>query len=105
MIAGQSGETPNGSGIAKKAAMSAAAPRTAPLPPSFAQIPQSTVLALPHYGGNGCQTLSIVPTDYVGGKVIDPPPADFNPRPTSTPGIPTSGTWTPYMHRGMPAIC
>jgi phospholipase C len=66
-----------------------------PLPPSFAQIPQSTVLSLPHYGGKGCQTLSIVPTDYVGGKVIDPPPADFNPRPGSTPGIPTSGTWTP----------
>jgi phospholipase C len=66
-----------------------------PLPPSFAEIPQSTVLSLPHYGGNGCQTLAIVPTDYVGGKVIDPPPADFNPRPGSTPGIPTSGTWTP----------
>jgi phospholipase C len=66
-----------------------------PLPPSFAEIPQSTVLSLPHYGGNGCRTLGIVPTDYVGGKVIDPPPADFNPRPGSTPGIPTSGTWTP----------
>jgi phospholipase C len=66
-----------------------------PLPPTIAEIPQSTVLSLPHYGGKGCQTLSIVPTDYVGGKVIDPAPADFNPRPGSTPGIPTSGTWTP----------
>jgi len=66
-----------------------------PLPPSFAEIPQSTVLSLPHYGGKGCQTLFIVPTDYVGGKLIDPPPADFNPRPGTTPGIPTSGTWTP----------
>jgi phospholipase C len=67
----------------------------APLSPNFAEIPKSTVLSLPHYGGNGCRTLSIVPTDYVGGKVVDPPPADFNPRPGSTPGIPTSGTWTP----------
>ena len=53
------------------------------------------VTSLPHYGGNGCSTLNIVPTDYIGGKLIDPPPADFNPRPGTTPGTPTSGTWTP----------
>ncbi len=66
-----------------------------PLPPSYATIPASTVTTLPHYGGNGCKALGITPTDYVNGKPIDPPPADFNPRPTATPGIPTSGTWTP----------
>lgn len=66
-----------------------------PVPASFAEIPQSAVLALPHYGGNGCQSLFIVPTDYVRGKLIDPPPSDFNPRPSTNPGIPTSGTWTP----------
>jgi hypothetical protein len=27
-----------------------------------------------------------VPTDHVGGKLIDQPPADFNPRPSTTPG-------------------
>jgi len=66
-----------------------------PLPPEFAVIPKSMVLSLPHYGGNGCRALFITPTDYVDGKLIDPPPADFNPRPSTNPGIPTSGTWTP----------
>ena len=66
-----------------------------PLPAEYAEIPDQTVISLPPYGGNGCSTLNIVPTDYVGGKLIDPPPADFNPRPGTTPGTPTSGTWTP----------
>jgi phospholipase C len=64
------------------------------LPAEYATIPASA-MTLPHYGGKGCYTLNIVPTDYVGGKVIDPAPSDFNPRPGTTPGIPTSGTWTP----------
>jgi phospholipase C len=66
-----------------------------PLPPAYAEIPREKVISLPHYDGKGCSTLHIVPTDYVDGKLIDPPPADFNPRPGTTPGIPTSGTWTP----------
>ncbi len=66
-----------------------------PLPAGYAEIPADVVAALPHYGGNGCAALNIVPTDYAGGKPIDPPPADFNPRPATTPGVPTSGTWTP----------
>jgi len=68
------------------------------LPPSYAAIPQSVVLSLPHYGGAGCTTLRITPTDYpngyTAGAEIDPPPPDFNPRPTVSPGTPTSGTWT-----------
>ncbi|HEY4042788.1 MAG TPA: alkaline phosphatase family protein [Rhodopila sp.] len=68
---------------------------TAPLPAAYAEIDDSVVKSLPHYGGQGCYTLNIVPTDYVGGKLIDPPPADFNPRPGTTPGTPTSGSWTP----------
>ena len=64
-----------------------------PLPPSYAMIPQTDVVTLPHYGGEGCHTLHIIPTDYVHGHVIDPAPADFNPRPGSEPGVPTSGTW------------
>jgi phospholipase C len=69
--------------------------QTDPLPAEYAEIPASTVQSLPHYGGQGCYTLNIVPTDYVGGKLIDPPPADFNPRPGTTPGTPTAGNWTP----------
>ncbi len=68
---------------------------TAPLPASYAEILPGTKPSLPHYAAGGCYTLNIVPTDYVGGKLIDPAPADFNPRPSTTPGIPTSGTWTP----------
>jgi phospholipase C len=69
--------------------------RDPPVPPDYAEIPRQAVISLPHYGGNGCSTLHIVPTDYVGGRLLDPPPTDFNPRPGTTPGIPTSGTWTP----------
>ncbi len=67
----------------------------APLPPAFAEIPRNAVLSLPHYGGQGCEFLQIVPTDYVNGGIVDPAPIDFNPRPGTSPGIPTSGTWTP----------
>ncbi|HEY1413008.1 MAG TPA: alkaline phosphatase family protein, partial [Rhodopila sp.] len=67
----------------------------APLPPEYAEIPESAWQSLPHYGGQGCYTLNIVPTDYAGGKLLDPPPEDFNPRPGTTPGTPTSGSWTP----------
>jgi phospholipase C len=67
-----------------------------PLPGSYAIIPTSQTLTLPQFGGNGCRILGITPTDYsADGTVIDPAPADFNPRPSVTPGIPTSGTWTP----------
>ncbi len=66
-----------------------------PLPPAYAMIPPAQVHTLPHYNGKGCSTLNITPTDYKNGTPIDPPPADFNPRPAATPGIPSSGTWTP----------
>ena len=67
----------------------------ATLPASYAMIPAATVKSLPHYGGNGCTALNIIPTDYQGGKLMDPAPSDFNPRPGTTPGNPTSGSWTP----------
>ena len=72
--------------------LSGAAP---PLPAGYAIIPAASVASLPHYGGTGCAALQIVPTDYRNGVLTDPPPADFNPRPQSTPGVPTSGHWTP----------
>lgn len=66
-----------------------------PLPPAYATIPPAQVHTLPHYAGKGCSTLHITPTDYRNGTPVDPPPADFNPRPVVTPGTPSSGTWTP----------
>jgi phospholipase C len=65
----------------------------APVPASFVLIPQAQVTSLPHFGGQGCRVLQITPTDTVDGAVIDPAPADFNPRPGTNPGLPTSGTW------------
>ncbi|MGA2484272.1 MAG: alkaline phosphatase family protein [Candidatus Acidiferrales bacterium] len=64
-----------------------------PLPADYAKIPRTEVVTLPHYGAEGCRVLHITPTDVVHGKLIDPAPADFNPRPSSNPGLPTSGTW------------
>jgi phospholipase C len=70
--------------------------KASPLEASYAMIPTSQTLTLPQFGGNGCRILGIAPTDTgLDGTVTDPPPADFNPRPTTNPGIPTSGTWTP----------
>ncbi|MBV9653540.1 MAG: phosphoesterase [Acetobacteraceae bacterium] len=66
-----------------------------PLPASFAEIAPNSPPSLPHYPGGGCYTLNIIPTDYVNGKLLDPAPADFNPRPSLTPGIPSAGDWTP----------
>ena len=72
--------------------LTGAAPK---LPAGYATIPVATVRSLPHFGGAGCRALGITPTDYVDGVPVDPPPADFNPRPAVTPGTPSSGTWTP----------
>ena len=63
---------------------------------NYATIPPSQATTLPQFGGNGCRVLGISPTDLgPNGTIIDPPPSDFNPRPGTNPGIPTSGTWKP----------
>ncbi len=67
--------------------------RAAPLPADYAAIPVATVRTLPHEGGAGCRALGIVPTDYVNGAPVDPPPQDFNPRPGLNPGTPFEGNW------------
>jgi phospholipase C len=80
----------------------------APLPASYAAIPAATVTALPHYSAVGAclnTAINITPTDYTNGyssgafdptsssaPVIDPPPADFNPRPTVSNGSPYYNT-------------
>ena len=82
-----------------------------PLSPALATIPTQIVqtlphLAIPNYSANGytngaCAAIHILPTDfaseaaYQAGQPSDPYPVDVNPRPTQSPGTPTSGTWTP----------
>jgi phospholipase C len=66
--------------------------RAEPLPPDYAEIPETEITSFPHMGGHGCSALQIRPTDT--GRP-NPIPADFNPRPDTTPGIPPSGNWTP----------
>jgi phospholipase C len=55
-------------------------------------IPAAEIASFPHAGGAGCKQLEIKPTD---SGLPNPVPADFNPRPDTTPGIPTAGGWTP----------
>ncbi len=64
----------------------------AALPANYAQIAPNLVNTFPQGGNNGCKLLSITPTDT---NLPNPVPVDFNPRPGSTPGTPTSGNWTP----------
>lgn len=70
-----------------------------------AQIAQFPHLATPNYSPNGytngaCAAIGILPTDfasqaaYKAGTPSDPYPIDVNPRPTQSPGTPTSGNWT-----------
>lgn len=67
---------------------------TSPIvPASFAEIPESIVTTLPHADAQGCRVLQITPTDTVNGVLIDPAPVDFNPRPNTNKGLPTSGSW------------
>ncbi|MDE3180694.1 MAG: phosphoesterase [Acidobacteriota bacterium] len=56
-----------------------------PLPPSYAEIPDSLVTRLPEETGYGCRALRIVTTDRRFQIENDIPP-DFNPRPLTTPG-------------------
>jgi phospholipase C len=81
--------------------------RKQPISSSAATIPASVVSKLPHYAtGTGptngaCAAIGVLPNDfpswaaYDAGQPIDPPPADFNPRPSASPGTPSSGNWTP----------
>jgi phospholipase C len=64
----------------------------APLSAKYAVIPPAEIARFPHANGAGCRQLEITPTD---SGLPNPVPADFNPRPDSTPGVPTAGGWTP----------
>jgi phospholipase C len=66
--------------------------RSPALPASYAAISDTEIASFPHMAGHGCSAMHIRPTDT---GLPNPVPLDFNPRPDTTPGIPTSGTWTP----------
>lgn len=66
--------------------------KRAPLSAEYAKIPPVEVAHFPHADGVGCKQLEITPTD--SGRA-NPVPADFNPRPDTTPGIPAAGGWRP----------
>jgi phospholipase C len=57
------------------------------LPASYVEIPDSTVMSLPHYNGQGCSALGIEPEDYVQG-IVNVIPADFNTLPGTNPTPP-----------------
>jgi phospholipase C len=82
-----------------------------PLSGSLAYFTPGQIASLPHlastnfsqngYTNGACQAINILPTDfaswsaYKAGTPSDPYPVDVNPRPTQSPGMPTSGTWNP----------
>ena len=55
-----------------------------PLPPQYAMIPDSVLNTFPHYGGNGCQAIGIVPEDQRQG-IVNQIPAGFNTLPSTLP--------------------
>jgi len=60
--------------------------KSAPLPASYVEVPQSWVTNLSSsiYTGAGCSTLGITTTDRALG-IVNPIPSDFNPRPYTDP--------------------
>jgi phospholipase C len=66
--------------------------KRAPLSAEYATIPAAEITHFPHANGAGCKQLEITPTDWA---LPNPVPADFNPRPDTTPGVPAAGGWTP----------
>ena len=82
-----------------------------PIPSAVATFSPSQINTLPHlatagfsvngYTNGACQVIGVLPTDflsaaaYKAGTPTDPYPVDVNPRPTQSPGTPTSAAWTP----------
>ncbi len=60
--------------------------KSAPLPASYAEIPDSLILHLPQESGYGCQALGIVTTDRQL-HIVNSIPSDFNPRPKTDPSM------------------
>lgn len=58
--------------------------RAQPLPASYVMIPEKLVHTLPQQSGYGLKQIGVLPTDYQKG-IKNEIPADFNPRPSTTP--------------------
>jgi phospholipase C len=58
--------------------------KTPPIDAAYAMVPAADIATLPHYDGKGCARLGITTEDAIQGY-NNPPPADFNPRPTTYP--------------------
>jgi phospholipase C len=56
----------------------------APLPGSYAAIPDEIVNVLPQTSGYGCKDIGVTPVD-LAANLKNPIPSDFNPRPRTTP--------------------
>ena len=52
------------------------------LPPSLAMIPDNIVSSIPHYGGQGCREIEVVPEDIQQG-ISNVLPMGFNPLPST----------------------
>ena len=82
-----------------------------PIAPSVAAFSTAQINTLPHlavsgfsangYTNGACSVVGVLPTDftspaaYQAGTPSDPYPVDVNPRPTQSPGTPTSPFWVP----------
>ncbi len=82
-----------------------------PIAPAAATFTPAQINTLPHlatagfsangYTNGACQAIGVLPTDftsaaaYKAGTPSDPYPLDVNPRPSQSPGTPTSPTWIP----------
>jgi phospholipase C len=58
--------------------------QSAPLPASYAIIPDNEVYSLPHYAGKGCSAIGVTPTDASSPAT---PPAGFNTLPSTLPSF------------------
>jgi phospholipase C len=55
------------------------------LPAEYATIPDETIAALPHYGGNGCSAIGVAPVDRRPGGPATRVPEQFNTLPATLP--------------------
>jgi len=58
--------------------------KKAPLPASYAEVPNRYIFELPQQTGFGCKSLGIVPVDYQK-HIVNNIPSDFNPLPGTNP--------------------
>jgi phospholipase C len=55
------------------------------LPAGYATVPEAVLTALPHYGGEGCSAIGVVPVDRLPGAPTTRVPEHFNTLPATLP--------------------